>query len=430
MKNISLLALTFFCSLSCTERKTEITHFEDYQAYLSSNQLVENDPIQEEIAFWTERLNQNKNDEASLVKLGALHAELFKSTGQVNHILVSDSLFKDVLKKYPEGNVDMYHSLLANAISQHRFQEAKNYAEKALRLKDKKATSLLQLVDACMEIGNYANADQILRQFKNKNSFAYLIRNAKLHDHNGRLDSAIACMEKAYQRVKGNKSLAQWTLSNLADMYGHAGNINESYQTYLKVLKRNPEDGYVLKGIAWIAISHDHKLKDAKAIINALAQRKGTPELQLMLAEIAEMEGNELVKLQHLKKFKALVDQPGYKKMYHKYLALLEAEEFDNAHAAVEIAKAEISERPAPQSYDLLAWSYYHQRKFKEALEIATRKVENQTYEPEAIYHLATIYKANGNTEKARHYFTIALESEFELGPSITKKINAALELL
>ncbi|WP_276367206.1 tetratricopeptide repeat protein [Chryseolinea sp. H1M3-3] len=430
MKNIPLLALIIFCAQSCSERKIDITHFEDYRPYLSSHRLVENDPIQEEVAFWTKRLKQNKNDEASLVKLAALHADLFKLTGLANHILLSDSLLKVVLKKYPGGNVEIYHQLSANAISQHRFRESKSFAEEALRLGDKKATSLLQLVDASMEIGNYANANQILRNFKNKNSFAYLIRNAKLHDHNGRLDSAITCMEKAYQRVKGNKSLAQWTLSNLGDMYGHAGDIKKSYETYLEVLKHNPNDDYVLKGIAWIAISYDHNLKTAKAIINALAERKRTPELQLMLAEIAEMEGNEFAKLQHLKKFKALVGQPEYKEMYHKYLVLLEAEEFNNAYAAAEIAKAEVLERPAPQSYDLLAWSYYHQRKFKDALDIAARKVENQTYEPEAIYHLATIYKANGNTEKARHYFTMALESEFELGPSTAKKISAALEQL
>ena len=121
---------------------------------------------------------------------------------------------------------------------------------------------------------------------------------------------------------------------------------------------------------------------------------------------------------------------PEYKNMYHKYLATLEAEEFENPDAAVSIAMEEIANRPTPQSYDLLAWAYYHQNNFPEALSIATRQVENQTFEPEAFYHLGMIYQANGNNEKASYYLNEALASEFELGPSISKKIKTALKNL
>jgi hypothetical protein len=63
-------------------------------------------------------------------------------------------------------------------------------------------------------------------------------------------------------------------------------------------------------------------------------------------------------------------------------------------------------------------------------LDIASRHVENQTFEPDAYYHLGMIYLANGYKEQARHYLYEALESEFELGPSVTKKINAAIQSL
>jgi tetratricopeptide (TPR) repeat protein len=430
MKTNSLIFLLFISLFSCDNKKTVITHFEDYESYLGPAKLTSKDPLKEELKFWEERLDKNKSDETSLVKLGAIHAQLFKSTGLAKHILISDSLYMDVLKNYPEGNVEIYHSLATNAITQHKFQKAKNYAEKALALKDKKATSLLILVDVSLEIGDYARANLILRDFKNKNSFAYLIRNAKVKDHEGFLDSAIVNMEKAYRRIKGNKDLSQWALSNLADMYGHAGRIEESYALYLEVLKDNPHDDYALKGIAWIALSHDLNTKAAKTIVNELAVRKHMPESHLMLAEIAELNGNEMEKASQFKKFKSLVSSPEYKSMYHKYLATAEAEEFNNPAAAVAIAHEEIVNRPTPQSYDLLAWGYYHQKKFHEALSIATRQVENQTFEPEAFYHLGIIYEANGNTEKAQYYLSAALESEFELGPSISRKIKVALKNL
>ncbi|HZI26220.1 MAG TPA: hypothetical protein VFD46_14145, partial [Chryseolinea sp.] len=207
MKPSSIIFLLFIGLLSCDTKRKTITRFEDYESHLGPVKLISNDPLHEEMKFWEERLKANSNDETSLVKLGAIHAQLFKSTGLVKHILISDSLFTEVLKNYPEGNVEIYHSLATNAVTQHKFQQAKNYVEKALALKDRKATSLLMLVDVSLEIGDYATANLTLRDFKNQNSFAYLIRKAKIKDHEGFLDSAIVCMEKAYQRIKGNKML-------------------------------------------------------------------------------------------------------------------------------------------------------------------------------------------------------------------------------
>ncbi|HEX6222949.1 MAG TPA: hypothetical protein VFZ52_00975, partial [Chryseolinea sp.] len=258
MKIKVLLVFIIFCSAACSKSNKKIVRFDDYQPYFKATSLVSNNSLEEELKFWKDRLNKNTNDEASVLKLASLQAELFKTTGLVEHILTSDSLYLMALKNYPQGNVEIYHALAANAITQHRFQDAKQFAELALGLGDKKATSLLVMVDACLETGDYATANRTLRQFKNKNSFAYLIRKAKVKDHEGSLDSAIVCMEKAYERIKGNKTLSAWTLSNLADMYGHAGRIEDSYAKYLQVLKDNPNDDYALKGIAWIAFSHDH----------------------------------------------------------------------------------------------------------------------------------------------------------------------------
>jgi tetratricopeptide (TPR) repeat protein len=112
----------------------------------------------------------------------------------------------------------------------------------------------------------------------------------KLKDHEGDLESAITSMERAYHRIEGNKEQAQWTLSNLADMYGHAGKVEEAYENYLKALQINANDDYALKGIAWIALSYDHNSIEAKRIINILASRKRMPEAHLLLAEIASLK--------------------------------------------------------------------------------------------------------------------------------------------
>ena len=154
------------------------------------------------------------------------------------------------------------------------------------------------------------------------------------------------------------------------------------------------------------------------------------PESHLLLAEIASFEGNENEKLTQLRLFKSLVSPPSYKNMYHKYLALIEAEDLHNPDASIEIAKSEITNRPTPQSFDLLSWGLYHQGNYTQALEIATRNVEGQTFEPDAYYHLGMIYLSTGDQLKSKQYLEEALKSEFELGPSVTRLIRETLSLL
>jgi tetratricopeptide (TPR) repeat protein len=233
-------------------------------------------------------------------------------------------------------------------------------------------------------------------------------------------------MEGAYDRIKGNKALACWTLSNLGDMYGHAGRVDKAYQNYLRVLSINPNDDYSLKGIAWIALSHDNKLGEAGEIINFLLKKKRMPEGHLMLAELATLSGNEKERIHQLRLFKATVDNPAYGSMYNKYVANVEAD-LGYPERCIAIAYEEIKNRPTPQSYDLLAWGYHKKGDHNKALQIVRAHVEDQTFEPESLYHMGMIYRANGFLEKGDEFLKEAGKSSFELGPSIAMSIENIL---
>lgn len=415
--------------VSCTKQRKPVASRADYEKFVAPS-IAMAKKEGSEIKFWQDRLSGNAGDETSITKLAGLYSEKFKITGDIKDLLASDSLYERVLARYPEGSVDIYQCLAANAITRHHFREAKAYAEKALTLKDKTAASLLILADVSLELGDIASTRRILADFKNKNSFACLIRRAKVADHDGQQDTAILLMEKAYARVKGNKAKAHWTLSNLGDMYGHAGRIEEAYQAYLRVLNDDPLDSYALKGIAWIVFSNDHNTKDSKFILNALARRKRMPEVYLMLAEIAEYEGDRDGQMKNLKRFIDMTSLPTYQTMYNKYLAKVEADVLNRPEVSLQIAEQEIVNRPTPQSYDLLAWAYYNRNNVAKAYNIATSKVQDQTFEPDALYHLGMIHLANSNTATGRKYLEQALTSEFELGPAVSEKIRQTLSLL
>ncbi len=426
MKNL-LLIFALFCIIAFTScgRKKDIANLKDFEFALNSNDLIALKNCNDEILFWNEK-NIVSTSDTYQSKIASAYAHRFAVTGKMQDVFTSDSLYKQVLKA-DSNRVGAYQALAINCMTRHEFRQAKFYIYKALAIGDNKSPSLYSLFDINMELGDYAGAKHILSRFENKNAFSCLIREAKVDDQEGRLDVAIEKMERAFERIKDDPSLSSWTLSNLGDMYGHAGRVEEAYRAYLSVLKKNPAHDFALKGIAWIALSHDHNTDLAKQIVSTLAKRKEMPDMHLLLSKIAEQENNILEKNNQLQLFTQKATLPKYGDMYNKYLALLEAEEFKNPTKTVEIATIEINNRPTPQSYDLLAWGYFQQGQVEKAVLVAQRYVEGKTFEPEAIYHLGVIYK-KVDSGKSRELLKEALQSSFELGPTITTSIQKSLE--
>jgi Tfp pilus assembly protein PilF len=423
---ISVVCSTF---LACSPGDKKIVIPADYH-FLMDNGTKEKSSIQacdDALQFWELRYVKDPKNSTALLKLAGLHANYFKLNGEIKSLLLSDSLLQLALTRYAFDDASIYQLLALNATTKHQFWKAKRYIEKAIEKGEHKAASYFTLADILIELGKVDTAEIILSNFRNKNQFAWLIRQAKVLDHKGDLPNALQLMEKALQKVKRNDELFCWTLSNLGDMYGHAGRINDSYTSYLTVLKRKPDYDYALKGIAWIAFAHDKNIVAAKEILNHLQKKKNVPDYYLLLAEIAKYTGNENQKDMLLAKFAQVVQSPKYSNMYNRHVAFLQAEEWNNGVAASKMARNEIATRPTPESYDLLAWSLYHAGKFKEALQIAQTYVENRSFEPESLYHLGMIYRANGLEKQGREYLDRALQGSFELGPLKTEAIELAL---
>ena len=429
MKYTAILILSIFL-FNCSKKKEVVVNTEDYEMYLTNSPNHALLKVNEELLFWESRLAESPTSKTNLLRIAGLHSARFQLNGEVEDLHRSDSIYNLILASTSYGKENIYRSLAANNITKHEFRKARRNLQDAIAIGDGKASSYLMMVDVNLELGDIAGAEFILKSFTNKKSFAYLIRYSKIKDHHGDLDSAIILMEHAVERIKENKALFTWAMSNLGDMYGHDSRINESYQAYLKVLKQDPDYDHALKGIAWIAFVHDGNTQEAKRILNFIDTRKATPDMHLMLAEIAEIEKDTLEKENQLDHFKAEARNSKYGGMYNTYLATLEAEEFSNPHTAIHLAEQEIQNRPTPLSYDLLAWGRFNNGDYSEALEITQKRVLNRTFEPVALYHMAMIYKSNGLEKEARNFFKEAYASSFELGPTISKRIEEEMKTL
>ena len=424
-KNIYIILLVTVFMTSCNSRDHQITNVEDYNNYLeiADNRLVEQ--TMEDNNFWEEKLEKDTNQFPYNAKIAASQSQLFELTGTIEHLIEAETHLIKANVKTNYNNAAYLRSLARNYISQHRFQEALELLEKAETNGEKLEATQKMLFDVYLELGNVKEAKDYLNTFIDYNDFDYLIRLAKWKDHEGDLASAITYMEKAMELAEYSKNdfLKQWSYTNVADFYGHDGQIKKSYNYYLKALALNPQDAYAKKGIAWIVYSYERNPAEALRILNSITEYYNAPDYYLLKAEIAEYMNNNEEKDNNLMLFTLATENEHYGAMYNKYNVLLLAEHPEQIQKAYELALEEVKSRPTAQSYDLLAWTLYKKGDYKTALKMAEMYVVNKTFEPEALFHLAKIYRANNLNEKAAEFRKELLESTYELGPLMEQEI-------
>lgn len=425
---LKALGFILLCGFgSCLNQSDKsIANSKDYNVYLENEQNFNLEFAKSEISFWQAKFDKAPNQFSYLSQISANYSKLFEITGNVSFLLKAENLLKKSNEAFRYTGAGAIRSLSRNYISQHRFREALSLANKALAIGDDRKETQKLLFDVQMELGNYSEASQNLNAIKDWKDYDYLIRLAKWNDHQGNLDKAIDYMEKAaiIAEQNNNKGLMIWSYSNIGDMMGHAGRIDDSYHYYLKTLKLDNNNTYALKGIAWIAFSHDRNMAEANRIIDKILKKHKSPDFYLLKSDIAKYEKKVNLQKKNMDYYFKMLSENHYGVMYNKYNALIFAQQKEKVEESLAIAQQEIKNRPTPDSYDLLAWAYFNEGNNRKALEIAQKYVENKSFEPKVSYHLACIYKANHQTNKLIPIKEELQKSEFELGPNLAKEIE------
>ena len=428
MKKLSILTVLsiFFLTIGCETTPHQVSNKADYEKYLDKKDTTTLDFVSSEINFWQTKHDKAPNQMSYLSIIASNYSKKFDITANIDYLLLAEDLLVQYNQSLQFSKVNPLRSLARNYISQHRFKEALVLANKAKDIGEGMEETHKLLFDVQMELGNYTEAEKSLNAMTLK-EFDYYIRAAKWNDHKGDLDTTIVLMKKATAEAEkyDNKDLKIWCYTNLGDFNGHAGKIKDSYDNYLKALSLDANNNYALKGIAWIVFSHEKNAEESKRIINVISKRHDSPDFYLLKAEIAEFENNKKEKKANLDQYAAALQSNKYGAMYNKYNAILFADDTKKVPQALEIAKEEVSHRPTPVSYDLLAWSYYNAGEKEKALEIANKYVAGKSFEPQLNYHLAVIYKANNQLEKVKPIKKDLMNSLYELGPNYESKIKS-----
>ncbi len=424
MKRILLL---FFLLLivSCMQNdKTFKTSKNDYDKFLSTKAAKTTSKYFE---LWNSKIQPDSIQLTSFGIVAGEYNRYFNNTGKIEYLKKAEQALTRAVEIAAIGKSNYYRALARNYISQHRFKEALQLADSARAKGSGVTESQSLLFDVHMELGNYEQAEKYLDSVKNMSSFGYLIRLAKWNDHKGDLDTTIKFMEKAREKAESSKmtSLLLWSYTNLADYYGHAGRIEESYQHFLKALELDPQNAYAKKGIAWIVFSYEKNPEEALRILDSVTKTYKAPDYYLLKAEIAGYMGDDKEQLNNLDLYYKTVSDPRYGAMYNVYNAGLYLDQTHQYNRALQLAKEEVKNRPTPETYGLLAYAYYKDGQLDEALHIAQNEILGKTYEPGVLLYVAEIYKASGRyMEEVAQLRSELMGSVYELGPSAEDKIK------
>ena len=424
MKTI-MLFLSVLLLVCCTSNTPNIVgNQEDYNEFLVVKQPKTTSKYFE---LWNAKIRPDSIQLTSFLIVGGEYTRYFKETGDITYLKKAEQSLKKAVAIAAVGKETYLRALARNYIAQHRFKEALVLANEALEIGGGANESRSLLFDVHMELGNYKLAEAYLESIKNLSDFAYIIRLSKWNDYKGDLDTTITFMEKAKEKAisSQNKELMLWSFTNLADYYGHAGMIAKSYEHYLMALQLDGRNAYAKKGIAWILFSHDQNPKEALRILDSVTITHKTPDYYLLKAEIADYMGNDLTRLNNLDKYFMTVKHSGYGAMYNSYNVALFLEETEQFEKAIKLSLAEVANRPTPESYSWLGYSYLKNGEKEKAKEIMDLHVYGKTFEPTLCYHAALVYKANDELEKVRMLKQDLVDAIYELGPGMEQSIMA-----
>ena len=422
MKRIALLMLVLLVT-ACHKNKDQITSITDYNKYLEINHTKTTSKFFE---LWNKKI---KPDSLQLLSFGNVASEYnryFKETGDINFLKKAEIALAKAVEIASINKEGYRRALARNYISQHRFKEALQLAQEAQKLGGGLIATQQLLFDVHMELGNYKTAKAYLDSIQNPADFGYLIRVAKWNDYKGDLDTTIRFMEKAMAKAESskNKTLQLWSYSNIADYYGHAGRIEDSYKYYLKTLALENHNAYAKKGIAWIVFSHEKNPKEALRILDIVTQNYDAPDYYYLKAEIADFMRDKSEKAKNLDRYYESVNSLAYGDMYNAYNVGFHLENSKDYSKALDLALKEIENRPTPESYDLLVTTYLKMNKPKKALDLVEEHIMGKTFEPSILYHVAEVYKANQDLDKVEELKAELLGAIYELGPAAQDEIE------
>ncbi len=363
-----------------------------------------------------EKIKNNPQDFASYIKLAEIFINEARVTGEHGHYYPAIlGLIENLQSKKPDNEI-LFRALTLKSsvyLSLHQFATAKECATQAVQLNANNAQIYGALVDANVELGNYAEAVKMAEKMMEIRpdliSYSRASYLREIHgDPNGAIEAMNLAVESGYA---GYENLA-WTRNTLGEIHETYGDIMNAEVQYKTTLEERPGYPFAIAGLASVEKKKGN-IEQAEKLLNQACAIIPEVSFYAELAYIYKETGRkEMADKTTAEVLAMMADDEAKGHVMHLEYAKLYMNLIEDYEKALEYAMKEYEVRPMNIDVNkVLAEIYYNKNDFVKAEEHLALALSTNSQHPELLMIAGLIYSANGNKTQGEQLVKRANES-------------------
>jgi tetratricopeptide (TPR) repeat protein len=318
-------------------------------------------------------------------------------TGNTGLAIEAEAVLRRVLNGDP-GNYDANRALGGLLLSQHRFREAIQVAEKNRDARPYDAINYGVIGDGRLELGEYDEAFAAFDAMMSlRPSAASYARVAYARELQGNLTGAIESMKLAADATPPDDPEAlAWHHAQVGDLYLRLGKLHDAEAAYVAASHAFPGHPFAMLGYSRLLTLRGER-SSALALLQELARTAPTPDVAARTGDLLAQLGrhDEAERQYALAEAGWLTDAPE-----PKNLARFLADHDRRIPDAVAIAERAAAERRDIFTEDALAWACYKAGRIAAAREAIAQALRTGTRDADILAHAKAIEAAAGQAAR------------------------------
>jgi len=368
-------------------------------------------PTDRDVFRLQQRVATTPHDLTTLNGLGFAYLQKARESGDPAFYSKADGIFQQALaadSRHPSALL----GASAVALARHDFEQALDWAERALVSDPDDPDANGALGDALIEMGRYQETlDAFQKMVDARPDLNAYVRVAYARELHGDIGGAIEAMRLAVGASRPTGETAAWVRSQLAHLYFNTNALDVAESQYEAALDTFPGYVHALAGLARVAAARGDYDKAIELYTEVIA-RQPIVEYVTALGDLyrAASRGEEAQRQYDLvtaidSLYRANGIDTGLE------TALFLADHDIRIDEAIVQASAVYEARPGSiRAADVLAWVLYKAGSYDQALAYSKEALRLGTQDPLLLYHAGMINYRAGNREAAGDYLSRALE--------------------